>query len=80
MRYLENKKSNKKLYTFRQNHSSGIINRRLDYIFISNKIQDFSNDTDIIPAFKTDHSFVLVTISNYIFLNHAQALKNLITH
>ena len=54
----------KKLYAFRQNHSSGIINRRLDYIFISNKIQDFSNDTDIIPAFKTDHSFVLVTISN----------------
>ena len=24
----------KKLYTFRQNHSAGIINRRLDYIFI----------------------------------------------
>ena len=26
----------KKSYTFRQNHTSGIINRRLDYIFISN--------------------------------------------
>ena len=64
MRYLENTKSNKKSYTFRQNHSSGIINRRLDYIFISNKFQKFSNDTDIIPAFKTDHSSILVTISN----------------
>ena len=59
----------KKLYTFRQNHCSGIINRRLYYIFISNKLEEFSNDTDIIPAFKTDHSSVLVTISNYKFLN-----------
>ena len=67
MRYLENKTSNKKLYTFRQNHSSGIISRRLDYIFISDKLQGFSNNTDIIPAFKTDHSSVLVTISNYYF-------------
>ena len=64
MRYPENKKSDKKLYTFRQNHSSGIINRRLDYIFISNKLQEFSNDADIIPA---DYSSVLVTISNIIF-------------
>ena len=54
----------KKLYTFRQNHSSGIINSRLDFIFISNKLQEFSNDTHIIPAFKTDYSSVLVTISN----------------
>ena len=70
----------KKLYTFRQNHSSGIINCRLDYIFISNKLPEFSNDTDIIPAFKTDHSSVLVTISNYNFLNQVQAFGNLITH
>ena len=67
MRYLENKKFNKKLYSFRQNHSSSIINRRLDYIFISNQLQEFSNDTDIIPAFKTNHSSILVTISNYFF-------------
>ena len=41
MRYLENKKFNKKLYSFRQNHSSSIINRRLDYIFISNHFKNF---------------------------------------
>ena len=29
----------KKLETFRQNHSSGIKNCRLDYMFISNKLQ-----------------------------------------
>ena len=55
----------KKSYTFRQNHFSDIINCRLDYIFISNKLQEFSNGTDIIPAFKTDHSSVLVTNSHY---------------
>ena len=29
-----------------------MINRRLDYIFISNKRQEFSNKTDIIPVSK----------------------------
>ena len=65
--YLENTKSVKRSYTFRQNHSSDIINRRLGYIFISNKFKEFLNDTDIIPAFKTDHSPGLVAISNYNF-------------
>ena len=54
----------KKSYTFRQNHSSDIINRRLDNTFILNKLQEFSNKTDIIPAFHTNHSSVLATISN----------------
>ena len=70
----------KKSYTFRQKHSSGIINRSLNYVFMSNQLQEFSNDTDIIPAFKTDHSSVLVTISNYNVLNQAQVFGNLITH
>ena len=69
----------KKLYTFRENHSSGIINRRLDYIFILNKLQEFSNDTDIIRAFKTDHSSELL-FRIIIFLNQAQAFGNLITY
>ena len=54
-------------HTFMQNDSSGIINRRVDYIFILNKLQEFFNNTCIIPAFKTDHSSVLITISNYNF-------------
>ena len=70
----------KKLYTFRQNHSSGIINRRLDYIFIPNKLQEFSNDTNIIPSFKTDHSSFQLLFAIIIFLNQAQAFENLITH
>ena len=40
-------------FTFKQNQFSGIINRRLNYIFTSNKLQEFSNDTNIIPAFST---------------------------
>ena len=67
----------KKLYTFRQNPSSGIIDRRLDYIFISNKLQEFSNDTGITPAFKIDHSSVLVTISNYNFFKPGAGLWNI---
>ena len=67
----------KKLHTFSQNHSSGFINRRLDYIFISNKLQEFSNDTDIIPAFKTNHFSVLVTISNYNFFKPGPRLWKL---
>ena len=41
---------------------------------MSNKIQEFSNDTGIIPAFKTDHFSVLVTISNYYFLKPGPGL------
>ena len=54
-----------KPFTYRQNHSSGILNRRLDYIFISNKLQEFSNKAVILPAFKTNHSSVSAIISNY---------------
>ena len=68
------KNPTKKLYTFRQNHSSGFINRRLDYIFISNKLQKFFNGADIIPAFKTNHSSVLVTIFSYTFFKPGPGL------
>ena len=64
----------KMIYTFRQNHSSGIINGRLDYVFISNKLPEFANDTEIIRAFKTDNYSVLVTISNYNFLKTGPGL------
>ena len=41
--------------TFRQNHSTGFIERRLDYIFISNSLQEFANCTDILPAVSTNY-------------------------
>ena len=65
-----------KSFTYRQNHSSGILNRRLVYIFTSNKLQEFSNKAVILPAFKTDHSSVPVIISNYNKTKPGPALWN----
>ena len=39
-------------YTFRQNDSSGVIQRRLDYFFISNTMQEFVSKTDSSIFFK----------------------------
>ena len=49
-----------KQYTFRQKYVSGFPHRRLDYFFISNNIQEFILDTDIIPAISTDHLPILI--------------------
>ena len=51
-------------FTFRQNHSSGFIERRLNYICISNCLQEFVNYTYVLPAILTDHSPVLFSLSN----------------
>ena len=64
----------KKLYTLRQNHSSGIKNCRLVYIITLHKLQEFSNYTHIISAFKTDHSSVSVIIINYNFFKPGSGL------
>ena len=45
-----------KRYTFRKNHFSGFIQRRLDYIFISNNIQEYFEKVSILPSFCSDHS------------------------
>ena len=52
-----------KQYTFRQKHVSGFLQRRLDYFFISNNIQEFILATDIIPTISTDHSLILISFS-----------------
>ena len=52
-----------KQYTFWQKHVSGFLQRRLDYFFISNNIQEFILDTDIIPAISSDHSPILISCS-----------------
>ena len=51
-------------FTFRQNHSTGFIERRLDYIFVSNRLQEFVNYIDALPAISTDHSPVMISVSN----------------
>ena len=52
-----------KRFTFTQKHSSGFIQRRLDYILISNNLQEFVTMTDILTPISTDHSPVLFSLS-----------------
>ena len=54
----------KKQFTFRQNHFSGYIQRRLDYFFVSNSLQEAIKNVDILAAFSTDHSPINITLSN----------------
>ena len=49
-----------KRYTFRKNHFSRFIQRRLDYMFVSNNIQENIKDTNILPSFGSDHSHLFV--------------------
>ena len=44
---------NKCRYTFRQNHYSGFVQWRLDYIFVSNYLQEYIKTTDIFNASST---------------------------
>ena len=52
-----------KQFTFTQQHSSGFIQRRLDYFFISNGLQEFASTTDILTPISTDHSPVFFSLS-----------------
>ena len=45
-----------KIYTFRQKHVSGLIQRRLDYFYISNSMQVSVKNTDVLTSLLTDHS------------------------
>ena len=45
-----------KIYTFRQKHVSGLIQRRLDYFYISNSMQVSVKNTDVLASLLTDHS------------------------
>ena len=45
-----------KRFTFLQNHISGYIQRRLDYFFVSNKLQESIKITDVLASLSTDHS------------------------
>ena len=49
-------------FTFRQKHSTGFIQRMFDYIFISNSLQEFVNDTRILTSLSTDHSPVHLSL------------------
>ena len=62
MQYLESKKYKIKA-TLTQQHSSGFIQRRLDYFLISNGLQEFASTKDILTPISTDHSPVFFSLS-----------------
>ena len=45
-----------KQFTFRQKHFSGVIQRRLDYLFISNSLQESIGKIEILNSLQSDHS------------------------
>ena len=51
-----------KRFTFRQNHVSGFIERRLDFFLISNVLQESIIKTDVLASFCTDHSPILFSL------------------
>ena len=44
-----------KRFTFCQKHVSGLIQRRLDYFYISNSMQVSVKNTDVLASLLTDH-------------------------
>ena len=44
-----------KRFTFRQKHVSGLIQRRLDYFYISNSMQVSVKNTDVLASLLTDY-------------------------
>ena len=53
---------NVRRFTFRQNHVSGFIERRLDFFLISNVLQESIIKTDVLASFCTDHSPILFSL------------------
>ena len=58
---VRNKKSRQCIFT--QQHSSGFIERRFDYIFISNALQELVNMTEILAPISTDRCSVILSLS-----------------
>ena len=59
-------KSKEKCDTFRQQHVTGFIQRRLDYFLVSNNLQESINKTDILAALSTDHLPMFFSLSKNI--------------
>ena len=50
---IRNPKS--KAFTYRQRHFSGVLQRRLDYLFISNNMQESVKNVEILNALSMNH-------------------------
>ena len=50
-------------FTFTQKQSLGLLHRRLDYIFISNTLQELVTTTEILTPISIDHCAVIFSLS-----------------
>ena len=69
---IRNPKS--KAFTFRQRHVSGILQRRLDYLFISNNMQESVKNVKILNALSTDHSPLFCSFLNLTNISRGRGL------
>ena len=49
--------------TFRQKYALGFIQRKLDYFFVSNLLQESDNETIVWAVFSTDRSPLLFSLN-----------------
>ena len=59
-------------FTFRKSHFSGFLQRRLDYIFISNSVQESVENIEVLPYFCSYHSSLLLLYKKH---SHSNLLK-----
>ena len=64
-------------YTFRQQHFSGLIQRILDYIFISQNFQEVLKDSEILCTMSTDRSVLFYFFNISTNLTKVQGYGNL---
>ena len=60
---LRIRNTNTENFTFRQDHSTKLIERLLDHIFISNYFQDFVNNTYMLLVLTNDDYYLLLSSS-----------------
>ena len=64
----------KKLFTFQQKYFTGIIHRRLGYIFVSNSSQESVKKTEILKALSSEHSPIFCSFVNNETFSHGSGV------
>ena len=63
-----------KHFTFRQKHFLRLIQRRLDYFFVSNILQEFVKHADTLASLFSDHSPILVSVMKSVIPQRGRGL------
>ena len=63
-----------KHFTFRQKHFLRLIQRRLNYFFVSNILQEFVKHADTLASLFSDHSPILVSVMKSVIPQRGRGL------